>query len=73
MAKVDIESVKPNSHKYKEEQKQEAKKEKVISGSASRKKKSEVSKLANSIVSEDVFVEPDKNLYPVAESKKTTS
>ena len=53
MAKVDIESVKPNSHKYKEEQKQEAKKEKVISGSASRKKKSEVSKLANSIVSED--------------------
>ena len=31
MAKVDIESVKPNSHKYKEEQKQEAKKEKVIS------------------------------------------
>ena len=53
MAKVDIESVKPNSHKYKEEQKQEAKKEKVISGSASRKKKSEVSKLANSIISED--------------------
>ena len=53
MAKVDIESVKPNSHKYKEEQKQEAKNDTVISGSASRKKKSEVSKLANSIVSED--------------------
>lgn len=53
MAKVDIENVKPNSHKYKEEQRQEAKKEKVINGSASRKKKSEASKLAGNIISED--------------------
>ena len=50
---MDIENVKPNSHKYKEELKKEAKKEKVIEGSASRKKKSEATKFANSLIAED--------------------
>lgn len=49
---------KPNSHKYREEQqaaaREERKIEKVVTGSAKTKKKSEISKLADVFISEDV-------------------
>lgn len=48
----------PNSHRYKEQQKQEAaekkKMEKVVTGVAKVKKKSEISKVAGAIISEDL-------------------
>lgn len=52
-----MEDYKPNSFKYKEEQKQQAAEKKqlpkVISGTAKRKKKSEAQKLADIFISED--------------------
>lgn len=48
---------KPNSHKYKEEQRtarEERKIEKVVTGAVRTKKKSEISKLADVFISEDV-------------------
>lgn len=52
-----MEEYKPNSHKYKEEQKSavpEKKVEKVISGTVKSKKKSEIKKFADIFISEDV-------------------
>ena len=52
-----IEEYKPNSHKYKEDQKRaipEKKVEKVISGTVKSKKKSEIKKFADVFISEDV-------------------
>ena len=43
----------PNSHKYKAEQQEREKQQKVIEGKAKRKKKSELGKLRSAIVSED--------------------
>lgn len=55
---MDINDYKPNSHKYREEQKQlvnaPKKAEKVINGKAKRKRKSEASKLKDIFISEDV-------------------
>ena len=51
-----MEDFKPNSHRYKEEQKDSAEKkkvEKVISGKVKTKKKSEISKFADVFISED--------------------
>jgi len=52
-----MEEYKPNSHKYKEDQKRaipEKKVEKVISGTVKSKKKSEIKKFADVFISEDV-------------------
>lgn len=52
-----MDDYKPNSHKFKEEQKEstsEKKVEKVISGSAKSKKKNEIQKFADVFISEDV-------------------
>ena len=52
-----MEDYKPNSHRYKEEQKkttEDKKIEKVVSGKTKTKKKSEISKLADVFISEDV-------------------
>jgi hypothetical protein len=52
-----MEEYKPNSHKYKEDQKRaipEKKVEKVISGTVKSKKKSEIKKFADIFISEDV-------------------
>lgn len=45
---------KPNSHKYREEQKEERQIQKVVSGNVRTKKKSEFSKIADVFISEDV-------------------
>lgn len=52
-----MDNYKPNSHKFKEEQKEstsEKKVEKVISGTAKSKKKNEIQKFADVFISEDV-------------------
>lgn len=50
-----METYKPNSHKYKEEQtKPEKKVEKIITGLAKTRKKNQVQKLAGALLSEDV-------------------
>jgi hypothetical protein len=50
-----MEEFKPNSHKYKKEQTEEKKEsKKVVSGSVKSKKKSEVKKLADTFIAEDV-------------------
>ena len=52
-----MDDYKPNSHKFKEEQKEstsEKKVEKVISGTAKSKKKNEIQKFADVFISEDV-------------------
>ena len=58
----------PNSHKYKEEQKQKQEREKVekvVTGKARRKKKSELSKVGDVFVSEDVKNVKDHVLFDV--------
>ena len=52
---MEIPDYKPNTKKYREEQKDDKKKvEKVISGTAKVKKKSELRKFADNFISEDV-------------------
>lgn len=51
---MEIEDYKPNSHKYKENQNQEKKVKKVVTGSVKTKKKSDVHKLTDVFISEDV-------------------
>ena len=56
---MEIEDVKPNSHKYKEEQKKKAAEgekrvEKVVKGQVKTKKKGELSKFAEIFISEDI-------------------
>ena len=74
-----MEDYKPNSHRYKEEQKRKAqekeKVEKVIKGTARTKKKTEVSKFASVFVSEDVANVKDYILMDVLipAAKKTIS
>ena len=56
---MEIEDVKPNSHKYKEEQKKKATEgekrvEKIVKGQVKTKKKGELSKFAEIFISEDI-------------------
>lgn len=50
---MNIDDLKPNSHRYKAEQNEKKKIEKVVSGNAKLKKKSELSKLKSTFISED--------------------